>query len=350
MSGPGSQALVIDRPGTYRLVPHRERPPGPGEALVRVHAVGVCGSDRELLNGTRPAGYARYPVVPGHEWSGTVEAVGPDVPAALTGRKVVGEGFRNCQVCERCHTGEPTLCTAGYEETGFTVPGAMAPTLTLPSRLLHPLPEDADLTAAALLEPAACAAAAALRAGARPGDRVAVVGTGALGLLTAQLLAAVSPRLLTVIGRHPERAGQARACGAHEYRTSDRLDGTGGFDVVVEAAGAPDSARTAAALLRRGGRLVLTGIPAPGAAGPGPAELVVRQLDVRTVFGAPPAAWAHAVRAFAAGLLDPLPLITHRLPLTAFEEAIALVRDDPAVGKVVLHPDGVPTCRPVLEP
>lgn len=147
-----STAVVVEGPGEHRMAPHEPVRPSAGEALVRVHAVGICGSDREVYQGNRPEGYVRYPLTPGHEWSGTVEEVGAGVPAALVGRKVVGEGFRNCQVCDRCHAGETTLCTAGYEETGFTQPGAMAGTLTLPARLLHVLPDDADLTAAALLE------------------------------------------------------------------------------------------------------------------------------------------------------------------------------------------------------
>ncbi|MET7284717.1 alcohol dehydrogenase catalytic domain-containing protein [Streptomyces sp. NPDC005573] len=325
---------------------HTPRAPGPGEALVAVHAVGVCGSDRELYRGNRPEGYVRYPLVPGHEWSGTVRAVGAGVPESLTGRKVVGEGFRNCQVCERCHAGETTLCTAGYEETGFTRPGAMAGTLTLPARLLHPLSADADLTAAALLEPAACVAAAALKAGARPGERVAVVGTGTLGMLAVQFLAAVSPAELLVVGVDREREELARRFGATRYRLAGQ-ELPDGFDVVIEAAGSASAARTAAALLRRGGRLVLTGIPAPGADGLDPTSLVVRQLEVRTVFGAPPAAWAHAVRMFAAGLLDPLPLVTHELPLSAFPEAVELVGSgDPKVGKVLLRPHPYPGPAP----
>ncbi|HET9379562.1 MAG TPA: alcohol dehydrogenase catalytic domain-containing protein [Streptomyces sp.] len=333
-----STAVVVTAPGEHRLVPHEPREPGPGEALVTVHAVGICGSDREVYRGSRPEGYVRYPLTPGHEWSGTVAAVGAGVPAALVGRRAVGEGFRNCQVCDRCHAGDTTLCTAGYEETGFTLPGAMAGTLTLPARLLHPLPDDCDLTAAALLEPAACVAAAALKADARPGQRVAVVGTGTLGMLAARFLAACSPAELLVVGAGPEREATARRFGATAYRVKD--DGPpGGFDVVIEAAGSADAARTAAALLRRGGRLVLTGIPAPGAQGLDPTHLVVRQLEVRTVFGAPPDAWAHAVRMFAAGLLDPLPLVTHHLPLDAFPHAVELAGSgDPAVGKVLLRP------------
>ncbi|MZD08608.1 alcohol dehydrogenase catalytic domain-containing protein [Streptomyces sp. SID5785] len=333
-----SSAVVVDGPGRHRLVPHTPIAPGPGEARVRVHAVGICGSDREVHQGNRPAAYVRYPVTPGHEWSGVVEAVGDGTPAALMGRKVVGEGFRNCQVCERCHAGDTTLCTAGYEETGFTRPGAMAPTLTLPARLLHVLPDGADLTAAALLEPAACVAAAALRAAAAPGARVAVVGTGTLGLLAVQILAAGSPADLLVVGVDREREPLAREFGATAFLPHD-AELPADRDVVIEAAGSASAAGTAAALLRRGGRLVLTGLPAPGAAGLDPTDLVVRQLEVRTVFGAPPDAWAHAVRLFAAGLLRPRPLVTHELPLESFTEAIGLVASgDPKVGKVLLRP------------
>ncbi|MFJ4004479.1 zinc-binding dehydrogenase [Streptomyces sp. NPDC090023] len=328
-----SVQVVVEAPGAHRLEPHTPRAPGPGEALVAVHAVGICGSDRELYRGNRPPPYVRYPVVPGHEWSGTVREVGAGVPERLMGRKVVGEGFRNCQVCARCHAGETTLCEAGYEETGFTQPGAMAPTLTLPARLLHPLPDDADLTAAALLEPAACVAAAVLLADARPGERVAVVGTGTLGMLAVRFLAAASPRELLVVGLDREREALTKEFGATAFALSGS-DLPGGYDVVIEAAGSAEAASTATALLRRGGRLVLTGIPAPGAVGLDPADLVLRRLEVRTVFGAPPAAWAHAVRLFGAGLLDPLPLVSQRLPLTEFARAV----ETAGPGKVLLLP------------
>nr|WP_202469970.1 alcohol dehydrogenase catalytic domain-containing protein [Streptomyces sp. SID2888] len=330
--------IVVEAPGAHRIARHTPREPGPGEALVAVHAVGICGSDREVYQGNRPKEYVRYPLTPGHEWSGTVWRVGAGVPGSLVGRKVVGEGFRNCQVCDRCHAGETTLCTAGYEETGFTLPGAMAATLTLPARLLHVLPEEADLTAAALLEPAACVAAAALKAGARPGERVAVVGTGTLGMFAVQFLKAVSPVDLLVVGTRNDREALSRRFGATDFRTKDE-ELPDDLDLVIETAGSVSAARTAAALLRRGGRLVLTGIPAPGAEGLDPTGLVVRQLEVHTVFGAPPDAWAHAVRVFAAGLLNPLPLITHELPLSGFSSAIDLVgAADPKVGKVLLHP------------
>ncbi|MGW0565528.1 zinc-dependent alcohol dehydrogenase [Streptomyces sp. NPDC003016] len=336
-----STAVVISGPGAHRLVPHEPTPPGPGEALVRVHAVGVCGSDLDVLRGVRPAGYVRYPLTPGHEWSGTVESVGDLVPEALVGRKAVGEGFRNCQVCERCRAGENTLCGAGYEETGFTRPGATAATLTLPARLLHVLPDDTDLTAAALLEPAACVAAAVLKAAVLPGERVAVVGDGTAGMLAVQFMAAASPARLTVVGPCPGRRERALSFGATDCGAYDRsLSRAPDFDVVVETTGRASSVNFSMALLRRGGRLVLAGTPEPGAAGIDPEVLTARQLRIQSVFGAATAAWTHAVRALGSGLLSPLPLITHELPLEAFPRAVALLEGGgPEVGKVLLKPN-----------
>jgi threonine dehydrogenase-like Zn-dependent dehydrogenase len=297
-------------------------------------------SDREVYDGRRDPGYVRYPVVPGHEWSGVVDALGAGVDPALLGRRTVAEGFRSCGSCERCRSGETSLCTSGYDETGFTRPGAFADHVVVPARLLHPLSDDADLRAAALLEPAAVVAAA-VRAGApEPGERVAVVGAGTLGLLAVQLLSALSPGELTAIDPRSERAGRALSFGASEARTPEEATEVNGrYDLVVETAGAPSTAADACLLARRGGRVVLTGMFAPGAVGIDPVHLSLSQLTVRSVFGASSAAWSYAVRAFTAGLLDPAALITHEFPLDRFAEAVALVGGgDPGTGKVLLRP------------
>ncbi|GHC67763.1 zinc-dependent alcohol dehydrogenase [Streptomyces flavofungini] len=335
-----SRSLVVPRPGAHLLV-HGEVPvPGPGEVLIRVAAAGICGSDREVYDGHRDAAYVRYPLVPGHEWSGTVEAVGAGVAAGLVGRRTVAEGFRACGVCERCRSGETSLCTGGYAETGFTEPGAFADHLTVPARLLHPLPDDADLRAAALLEPAAVIAAAVRAGRPRPGERVAVVGAGTLGLLTVQLLAASNPAELVVVDPRAARGEQALTFGASASLVPDEAAALHGrFDLVVETAGAPPTAASSCLLARRGGRVVLTGMFTPGATGIDPAHLSLSQLEVRSVFGAPSSAWSDAVRAFGLGLLDPAPLITHEFPLERFAEAVALVGSgDPKTGKVLLRP------------
>lgn len=340
MSGAHSRSVTVERPGEHRLTSGPVPEPGPGEVRVRVAAAGICMSDREVYDGRRDPAYVRYPVVPGHEWSGTVDALGAGVDPALLGRRTVAEGFRSCGGCERCRSGETSLCTAGYDETGFTRPGAFADHVVVPARLLHPLADDADLRAAALLEPAAVVAAA-VRAGApEPGERIVVVGAGTLGLLAVQLLSAMSPGELMVIDPRDERAGQALAFGAGQARTpKEATEVHGRYDLVVETAGAPSTAADACLLARRGGRVVLTGMFAPGATGIDPVHLSLSQLTVRSVFGAPSAAWSYAVRAFTAGLLDPAALITHEFPLERFADAVALVGGgDPGTGKVLLRP------------
>ncbi|MFI8521685.1 zinc-binding dehydrogenase [Streptomyces sp. NPDC085481] len=335
-----SRAVVVLTPGRHRLVTREIPEPGPGEVLVRVAAAGICLSDRELYDGHRAPGFVRYPVVPGHEWAGTVEAVGDGVDTSLLGRGCVAEGFRSCGRCERCRHGETSLCTAGYAETGFTEPGAFADHLLVPSRLLHPLPEGADLRAAALVEPAAVIAAAVRAGRPRPGERIAVVGAGTLGLLAVQWLAGSSPAELTVVDPRAARGELALRHGADEALTPEEATASHGrFDLVVETAGAPSTAASSCLLARRGGRVVLTGMFTEGAAGIDPVHLSVSQLEVRSVFGAPSVAWADAVSAFGRGLLDPGPLVTHEFPLEEFGAAVALVGGgDPAVGKVLLRP------------
>ncbi|MFI5755129.1 zinc-binding dehydrogenase [Streptomyces sp. NPDC051569] len=335
-----SRSVVVDRPGVHRLVNGPEPVPGRGEVRVRVAAAGICMSDREVYDGHRDASFVRYPVTPGHEWSGTVDAVGEGVGADLIGRRTVAEGFRFCGVCARCRDGETSLCTAGYAETGFTVPGGFADHVVVPARLLHLLADTADLRAAALLEPAAVVAAAVRSCPPEPGERVAVVGAGTLGLLAVQLLAASSPGELAVIDPRTERACLAGVLGASTIHTPEQAEKLHGrYDLVIETAGAPTTAASSCLLARRGGRVVITGMFAPGATGIDPVHLSLNQLTVRSVFGAPSAAWSFAVGAFTAGTLDPGPLITHEFPLERYGEAVALVGGgDPGTGKVLLRP------------
>jgi 2-desacetyl-2-hydroxyethyl bacteriochlorophyllide A dehydrogenase len=323
-----------------RVAPTEVGEPGVGEALVRIAWAGICGSDREVLAGGRPAEFVRYPVVPGHEWSGTVVSVGADVDAGLVGRPVVGENFRSCQRCAACRRGDTNLCQAGYQESGFTLPGAWADYLTVPARLLHVLPEGADLRAAAGLEPSACVAAACLKGAPVPGEVVAVVGGGTLGLLATQLLRACHPAELSVVEPRADRAALAGRCGASAVLTPEQATAEAGrFDLVVEAAGAPGTARLAVALARRGGRVVLTGLPASDDRPLSAADLVLGEITVHTVFGAPSRAWSHAVRAFVAGALDPALLVTHELSLDQVGDAFALLADEHAGAvKVLLRP------------
>src|SRR5216117_911810 len=210
------RAVVVDRPGaaTLRRVPRPE--PRAGEVLVRVAAAGICGSDVEVLEGRRPKRYVRYPIIPGHEWAGTVEAVGPGVADVEVGAAVVAEGFRACGDCARCREGLTNADEVDYAETGFTHAGAFADFVCVPAHLVHQLPAGSDLAAAALLEPAACVAQGLLEIDLRPGLTVAVVGSGTVGLLALALLSLVSPKRLALVGTRPARLELGTAMGATE--------------------------------------------------------------------------------------------------------------------------------------
>src|SRR6266542_840659 len=324
------RALVVERPGLAQMTELETPEPGPAEVLVRVAAAGICGSDLELLQGSRPAPYVRYPVVPGHEWAGTVARTGPGVRGLASGDSVVAEGFRSCGACERCQEGRTNLCLAEYAETGFTHQGAFAEFICVPARLVHRLPAGSDLEAAALLEPAACVAAGLLEARLRPGLRVAVVGAGTLGLIAVAILALASPSRLALVGSRQARLSLGRRLGATETwdihaGLPGSLDGT--FDLVFEAANRPEGSVTALALARRGGSVVLEGIS--GAAGPtlNGDQITLKHLQVRGVFGASSAAWTWAVELFAGGRLPLGELVSHRFPLRDFATAFDTLRD-----------------------
>jgi len=336
------RAVRVERPGAIGMVEVERPRAGPGEALVAVAAVGICGSDVELLDGTRPAPYVRYPVVPGHEWAGTVTEVGPGVAGLSPGDRVVAEGFRACGACDRCKEGRTNLCSADYAETGFTHPGAFAEFVAVPARLVHRLPADADLEAAALLEPAACVGQGLLEVELRPGLRAAVVGAGTLGLLAVAMLRLTSPARLTLVGSRAGRLELGRKLGATEVLDIrnddlDRLEG--GFDLVFEAANRPSGGAAALRLARRGGAVVLEGIS--GSADPSLAgdDIPLKHLRVQGVFGASGAAWRWVVSLFASGALDTRPLISHRYGLAEYERAFATLRDREAGAlKVQLAP------------
>jgi L-iditol 2-dehydrogenase len=321
------RAVVVERPGAaaLRRVPRPE--PGPGEVLVRVGAAGICGSDVEVLEGRRPAPFVRYPIIPGHEWAGTIAAVGPGVENVDEGDVVVAEDFRACGDCARCREGRTNLCSADYAETGFTHAGAFAEFLCVPAHLVHRLPPGTDLAAAAILEPAACVAQGLLEVDLRPGVTAVVVGSGTLGLLAVALLGRYGPSRLALVGTRSARLELGRAMGATEtWNVHEDNVPEGDFDFVFEATGNVAGARTAVALARRGGTVVLEGISGrPG--GIDADAVVLGHLRVQGVFGASRTAWRWVTDLFAAGLLDTEPLVSHSFPLEEHVAAFAALTD-----------------------
>jgi len=325
------RAVLVEQPGRARLTELSTPEAGHGEVLVRVAAAGICGSDVELLGGSRPASYVRYPIVPGHEWAGIIVQIGTGVRGLATGDRVVAEGFRSCGECERCREGHTNLCRADYAETGFTHQGAFAELVCVPARLVHRLPADADLEAAALLEPAACVVCGLLEAELRPGLSIAVVGAGTLGLLAVCVLRLTSPSRLVLVGSRETRLALGRRLGSdetfdiHGTRSISPLENH--FDLVFEAGNRPEAAATALSLARRGGTVILEGISGIGPPVNTADAITLKHLRVQGIFGASSLAWTRAVDLFASGRLAFADLISHRFPLDRYESAFQTVQD-----------------------
>ena len=331
-----ARAVLLSAPGVVEVTEVPVRRPAAGEVLVRVAAAGICGSDVELFAGNRPPEIVRYPVIPGHEWSGRVVAAGAGNRGFTPGDPVVVEGLRWCGRCARCRDGSTNLCLTGYRETGFTEPGAFAEYVTVPARLVHRLPHDRPLEHAALLEPSACVVAALVAGAPRAGQRMVVFGGGTLGLIAVQLLARSSPaELVLVEGRADRRELGTRFGATTTIDPAELPDGDLDADLVIEAAGAAATGLAALRAARRGATVVLLGIAGAGATPLPPDELAVRELHVHGVFGARADCWPIAIGHFAAGDLDLGAMISHRFPL---DEVRAAVRTAARHGKVLLRP------------
>jgi 2-desacetyl-2-hydroxyethyl bacteriochlorophyllide A dehydrogenase len=328
------RALVITSPGKMSLQDAAELIPGPGEVVARPVHTGICGTDLELVAGVVDPAYTRYPLVPGHEWSGIIEAVGPGVTGLESGQPVIAEGIIPDRVCAQCVQGHTNLCLV-YDELGFTRAGAAADQVLLPAQVVHVLGPQVSLLDAALAEPAAVAWRAIGRGQPRPGERIAVVGDGTLALVTTHLLRLFSPAELIVCGQRPAQAGLAAELGATGF---DLAAPAVSFDLVIEAAGTPGAVERALGLARRGGRVVLVGLAGNDVKAGLPIDDVVNNdLRISASFAYTSAAWAEVTALLSAGQIRLSPVITHRFPLEAYQEAYQVLRESSGPrGKVIL--------------
>ena len=342
------RALVITSPGLIGLQDAAEITPGPGEVVARPVHTGICGTDLELLAGVVDPAYVRYPLVPGHEWSGVIEAVGPGVTGLEPGQPVIAEGIIPDRVCAQCVQGHTNLCLT-YDELGFTRAGAAADQILVPAQVVHALGTQVSLLDAALAEPAAVAWRAISRGRPRPGERIAVVGDGTLALVATHLLRLYSPAELIVCGQRPAQADLAAELGATGFdldpgssgglRSSSHRAGTAGrFDLVIEAAGTAGAVERALGLARRGGQVVLIGLAGNGVTAGLPIDDVVNNdLLISASFAYTSAAWAEVTALLSSGRIRLSPLITHRFPLEAYEDAYRVLRESSGPrGKVIL--------------
>ena len=313
---------------------------GPGDVLVRSRFAGLCRTDVEVLEGELDLRWVRYPCIPGHEWSGVVEAVGEGVTGLEPGDRVVCEGYCYCGACRRCRAGDTHLCET-YDQLGFTRGGGYGELVVAPRRVVHRLPDGVALDAAVLVEPASVVLQGLLRAQPRPGETIGVIGLGTLGALTLVLARLFAPAAVIAYGIREAELELARRLGADE--TVDLSAGPaiheGELDLVLETAGAVDAIELATRLPRMGGRVVALGIAGGDRELALPADrFVLRDLMLIGSVGYTTAVWSRLVELLGAGLVDLAPVVARRFPAERFEDAFALMGDhDGVVGRILLE-------------
>lgn len=327
--------------------------PGAGEVRVRIGYCGVCGSDipRCFVKGTY-----HFPTIPGHEFAGTIDALGADVKGFSVGQPVAVFPLLWCGKCEACQRKAYAQCS-DYDYLGSRSDGAFADYVVAPVQNLIPIPDGVSLREAAMAEPAAVARHAVQRAGKmKAGEPVAVFGAGPIGLMVAQWARAAGGDVM-LIDIVPEKLEQARALGftkVFNSRTGSPVEwiesqtAGAGAAVCIEAAGVPVTLVQACKAVARAGRLVLMGNPSGDVTLP---ASVISQLMRREVslwgtwnsFYDPEAAtddWREALAAMADGRLQADALVTHDVPFSEGIGALKMMRDQSAFfSKVMLRPD-----------
>jgi len=349
---------VLTAPGEFEIADAPTPAPGPGEALLRITAVGVCGSDLHMfrageIGGVRIAD-AGGAFVPGHECVGVVEAVGPGADASLVGRRVFVEPAINCGRCRWCLAGKPNVCPH-HEFLGLPPRGGcLAERLVHPARLCEPLPEAIDDDAGVLLEPLAIAVHSLDRAGQLGGCPVAVLGAGPIGLTHVMLLARSGAGPLIVTDLLDDRLAAAGELGATHTLNPTRddvaaavadLTGGDGADIVFECAGAPETFEQMVEIAAPAGTVAVVGIPEADRLAFRHSLARRKGLDVRMVRRSN----RTFARALARTLGEGLPLgrlASHHWPLEearAAYETAAGYRD--GVIKAVVNPAGANDAR-----
>ena len=337
------------RPGHMELRELPDPVAAPGEVVVRVRACGVDrGGDLYVWRSTPGMPFA-VPVVPGAENCGEVVEVGEGVEGWRAGDRVVSEVIvGSCGACAYCRGGHPMHCPDRID-LGRAVDGAYAEYFAVPARHLHRIPDGVSFRAAVLTEMAAVAARnLAERTVIRPGDDVAIVGPGPVGLLSVQLAVAAGARSVAIVGLSQDgtRLELARRLGATHVLLSDAPDFAqaltethpDGFDVVAETSGAPAGVQVAIDLTRPLGTLAAIGTPVGRQV---PVEWVAIALKGLTIHGTYAHAWSTwelVLEQMRRGVLTPERLVTHVLPLERWEEAFQTSADDPEAIKIAVTP------------
>jgi len=351
------RAVVFPQPDECEFTEVPDPASSPDGIIVSVKATTICATDVKIWHGTVP--FVKYPHIPGHEWGGEVVEVGSNVKGLKKGNLVGVEAHVGCGKCPRCLEGMYNLCEnyghpeMGHAHIGFTVPGGLAEYCAIPAKAAHLMPAGLNADHAAFTDTVGIVLWAFERAGSvRGGETVAIVGPGALGLLAVQVARALGAGRLIIVGisEDRQRLEMARQMGADDIVLGQKdadpvqvvreLTKGKGVDLVIEFAGSAEAGRQSLEMARRGGRVVLGGATSPGRQLNVDLSVIVRgNLDVFGSVANPKSVSQRANVLMQKGLVDVMPLITHRMPLSDFSKAwkMFLKRDGDPI-RIMMHP------------
>ncbi|AEI40649.1 NAD(P)-dependent alcohol dehydrogenase [Paenibacillus mucilaginosus] len=324
---------------------------GPHEVLVKVMAVGICGSDLHYYSHGRIGPYVvEGPFILGHECAGDVAAVGSAVSRFAAGDRVAVEPGVTCGRCEACKAGRYNLCPGVEFLATPPYDGAFVQYIKIHEDFLFPIPDSLSYEEAALVEPFSVGIHAAARTGLQPGSTIAIMGMGPVGLMAVAAAKAYGAAQIIVTDLEPLRLDAAKRLGATHavnIREQDPLQavkeitGGRGVDVAWETAGNPKALQSALGSLRRGGKLAIVGLPAQDEIPLNVPFIADNEVDIYGIFRYANT-YPKGIRFLSSGIVDAKSLITDRFALEQTQEAMerALNHKSECL-KVIVYPNGL---------
>jgi D-arabinitol dehydrogenase (NADP+) len=338
------KAVLYSAPREFAVGDINAVEPGPRDVRIRVHQTGLCGTDKHIHEGDFTA---EFPLVPGHEIVGTVESAGAEVTSVRPGQWVTVNPNMSCGHCDQCRRGRQLLCR-NLTGIGSNSDGGFAELITVPADVVFDV-EGLDPDVAVFAEPAACALHGLETLSPRPGTSALILGSGATGLLLAQMLASGGVAHVTVASPTEHQLERARNLGIDSTVLIERdLPDTsvqrlreqseGGFDYVVEATGSARVGARCVELTRDGGTVMVYGVTHPEDTFPvHPYDLFRREITIKGSF-AEIASFPAAIAALRSGRVRTDGLITHRFGLDDYGEALDAFSNDKTLHKAVVSP------------
>jgi 2-desacetyl-2-hydroxyethyl bacteriochlorophyllide A dehydrogenase len=315
------KAVVIEEPNRMTVSRIEDPTPAPGEAVIKVEACGICGTDIHVLHGEFAP--TRYPIVPGHEFCGEVVAVATDVHNVKNGDFVAVDPSLFCGKCRQCRLGRFNLCENWNAIGVGSVNGAWAEFVAVPSANAFRLPPEMPRYWGALVEPLSCAIHGLDQVDLRVAEDYLIYGAGTMGLLLAQLAKDSGASRVEMIERNPHRHALAKRLAADRVAISaDELDRPQGWDVVIDATGVVPAIEDGLRRVARGGTFLMFGVAnADATATFSPFRVYNDEIKIIGSM-AVLHSFERALTMLAKGVIDCEAMITNRFPLDQYQGAI----------------------------